>query len=495
MLDIEHSIFEIHRMKTTILHTPSSRLRFGAARVDITPPVGMNHRFWGAATHDRSTAIHRPLLADVLIFEPISGHAESRFVRVQCDLLGLPRDSFASLQARVSEAAAVPVSRISITHSHTHAAGAVDSGRQSEPGGDLIAPYLEAFQSKVASTCRKAVSEIHPVSIEYGTGQCDMGNHRDCWDDENGFHVCGFNPDIRDFTPLRVGRVTSQAGSVSWTFVHYPCHATTLAWDNTEISPDYPGALRETVEQNTGAPCTFLLGTCGELGPRVGYVGDVEIADRNGRQVAFAALATFEGIPPTGHDFAYAGPVISGANLGTWDHLPASESRIHQTELFAAASAAVDLPLRKRPDEEALRRDSAEWEEKIRIAREAGDDKQVQIGRAMQERANRWIARLKDFPAGDTYPLEYTVLMAGDAVWVTVEGEPYSLIQTELQIRFPEKFIMVSPVDRSYQVAYLLPRDKYGTGLYQEEPSSLGPGCLELLIEAIADKIADLSAT
>jgi hypothetical protein len=42
------------------------------------------------------------------------------------------------------------------------------------------------------------------------------------------------------------------------------------------------------------------------------------------------------------------------------------------------------------------------------------------------------------------------------------------------------------------QVAYLLAADRYGKGLYQEEPSCLGPGCLELLIEAVADRIAPL---
>ena len=30
--------------------------------------------------------------------------------------------------------------------------------------------------------------------------------------------------------------------------VNYACHPTTLAWQNTLISPDYPGALRELVE-------------------------------------------------------------------------------------------------------------------------------------------------------------------------------------------------------------------------------------------------------
>ena len=39
------------------------------------------------------------------------------------------------------------------------------------------------------------------------------------------------------------------------TAVGYAAHPTSLAWENTLISPDYPGALREVVETATGAPC------------------------------------------------------------------------------------------------------------------------------------------------------------------------------------------------------------------------------------------------
>mgnify|MGYP001182289099 CR=1 FL=1 len=40
-------------------------------------------------------------------------------------------------------------------------------------------------------------------------------------------------------------------------------------------------------------------------------------------------------------------------------------------------------------------------------------------------------------------------------------------------------------------MAYLLPRELYGKGLYQEEPSILAAGCLERLIEAISERIQE----
>src|SRR4029077_11256240 len=117
-------------------------------------------------------------------------------------------------------------------------------------------------------------------------------------------------------------RVTDDAGATFATIVNYACHPTTLAWDNTALSPDYVGAMRETVEGHTGAPCLFLQGASGELGPREGFVGDTAVADRNGRELGYAALSTLTAFPRAGTKFCYTGPVVSGATLGAWAHQP-----------------------------------------------------------------------------------------------------------------------------------------------------------------------------
>ena len=50
------------------LESPQARCRAGLARADITPPVGIYHRLWGAAAHERSTGIQWPLEATALWF-------------------------------------------------------------------------------------------------------------------------------------------------------------------------------------------------------------------------------------------------------------------------------------------------------------------------------------------------------------------------------------------------------------------------------------------
>src|SRR5439155_22763962 len=113
-------------------------------------------------------------------------------------------------------------------------------------------------------------------------------------------------------------RVQALDGRPLATIVHYACHPTTLAWENSLLSPDYVGATRETVEAAAGVPCVVLQGACGDLGPRRGFVGDVAVADANGRQLGYAALEALAGLAPTMTDLTYDGPVVSGPPLGAW---------------------------------------------------------------------------------------------------------------------------------------------------------------------------------
>ena len=101
--------------------------------------------------------------------------------------------------------------------------------------------------------------------------------------------------------------------------VNYACHPTTLAWDSRALSPDYVGAMRETVQTRYPAPCLFLQGASGDLGPRDGFVGDREVADRNGRWLGYAALTALESTLPPERELRYAGGVTSGTTIGVWE--------------------------------------------------------------------------------------------------------------------------------------------------------------------------------
>src|SRR5206468_1277404 len=144
--------------------------------------------------------------------------------------------------------------------------------------------------------------------------------------------------------------------------VNYACQPTTLAYHNTLISPDYVGDMREVVEQHTKAPCLFLQGASGDLGPRQGFVGDPAVADRNGRQLAFAALSGLEALPAPGTRFEYAEPVVSGATLGSWEHRPLGDAALDRQAGWDCRRFVVDLPYRvDLPTLDETRQQRTQW--------------------------------------------------------------------------------------------------------------------------------------
>ena len=81
----------------------------------------------------------------------------------------------------------------------------------------------------------------------------------------------------------------------------------------------------------------------------------------------------------------------------------------------------------------------------------------------------------------------------GDAIWINYSAEPYSTLASELRVQFPSKVTVINPVAGDSQLAYLLPKDRYGIGLYQEEPSSLAAGFLEVVTDAMTKAIESLT--
>ncbi len=476
----------------TRVDTPQTRCRAAFARADITPPVGIYHRMWGAALHDRATGIHRPLLATALWLAPVDGGADPLLV-LGLDLCLLDPDEFARLRERAAQAVSLPPAQVHVAMSHTHGSGWLSRSRADLPGGDLIAPYLDRVAEVGADLGARAAAAVQPATIVYGTARCSLAAHRDYWDAESKQCVCGFNPTGPADDTVLVADVVTAGGGRLGTVVNYACHPTTLAWENTLVSPDYVGAMREVVERHTGAPCLFLQGASGDLGPREGYVGDRAVADRNGRQLGFAALSGVEGLPPPGKRFEYAGPVISGATLGTWKHRPLDPSALTRLARWVCRSFVVELPYRvDLPTLEETRDQLRRWQAEEESARAANDDARVRDCRAQAERMTRQIARLTALPPGKSYPYPITVGLLGDALWVFSPGELYQVFQTTLRARFPDLAVIIATITNDWQPSYLPPADRYGTGIYQESIAAVGPGGLEVLIEAVTREARQL---
>lgn len=474
----------------TVYDTPQACCRFGIARTDITPPVGIYHRMWGAAVHDRAAGVHRPLLATALAFGPLDDTRSETQLLLAIDHCLLGHAEMDALREAVTARTGLSREQLLVVFSHTHGAGLLGLDRVGFPGGDLIPAYFESLYDSLGRIAKEALAARQPASIRFGSGHCGLARPRDYLDDETGQYVCGFDPTGSADDTVLVARIERDGRTVA-TVVNYACHPTTLAWENQLISPDYPGAMRELVERQTDAPCVFLQGASGELGPRDSYVGDVDVADRNGRQLGYAALEVLESLLPGGMRMEYAGPVVSGATLGTWRRAALTPETRAAKSHWQIGRVAIDLPYRPELptlDEVLAERDQLTREENE--ARAQGDLDRARDLRALVERKTRMAARLRSLPSGSVYPYLVNVWQLGDSIWIGLPGEPYNLIQTALRQRFPDKALVIMALADGWGPSYLPTRETYGKGIYQESIAVTSPGSLEQIIAEVVNWIA-----
>lgn len=473
-----------------VVRTPQSRCRAAVARCDITPPIGAYHRMWGAALHDRSTGVHRPLEATLLWLEPMAPATGAPQVIVALDHCILDGSDLRNIRAAVEAATGVAEDNILVTVSHTHSAGLMLSSRGHLPGGEFIGPYLDDLAVRVARLASEAQTQVTAASIVYGTGRCQLAAQRDYLDVERGSYVCGFNPTGKADDALLVARVSDDAGGRLATVVNYACHPTTLAWDNTLISPDWVGAMREVVEHTEGGLCLFLQGASGDLGPHEGFVGDTAVADNNGRQVGYAALAALAALPTPGTEYRYSGPVISGTAIGTWRHEPLPEAIRESHAAWRWERLVVDLPYRHDlPSLEETRANREHWLAEEARARAAGDDHRVRDCRAKVEQCTRQLTRLEALAPGRSVSVAVQLGQIGDAIWIFVPGELYQIFQTTLRQRFASHPVIIATLTNDWQPGYIPPASTYGYGIYQEVIAATSAGCLETLVETIARRL------
>jgi len=450
-----------------------TRCYFGVVTRDVTPPVGIYARSWGAAGHDVAEGVHRPFAASAAVLSPVGSIGPTMAI-VAVDIgwfQHLPDER--ELRSAIMRRAGLEEAALLINFSHTHAGANVNSQLTDRPGSELVRPYIDQLAEQIGDAVVEAQAAQAPAWITYGYGRCALATNRDLWDADAERFACGYNPDGPADDTLLVARATDDAGEVRAILFNYACHPTTLAWQNRLLSPDYIAAARELLEGAYHAPALFLHGASGELAPRDDYVGDPAVADRNGRQLGHAAAAAVESLPPAGTRFVYTGIVASGANLGAWEYQACeSDQRLASEQLVARLS---HVPLSRKQDLGVIDStpgatlDSRQEQEKA-LRRRFLDQ---ELGHDPVHNMPIWLWRL------------------GEALLVALPNEAYSVFQVELRRRFADTPLLVLGTTNG-TLGYLPPRDSYGSGRYQEQQSPYTAGCLEQTIEAVTTALHEL---
>jgi hypothetical protein len=438
-----------------------SALTAGVGRADITPPVGVRARSWGAARTDVATGVHRPLTATALAFRD---EAAGRWRYLLTLDLGWWRDaaSFTRLRDPLLTALDAEPDDLLLHLVHTHAGPSVCDLGLDLPGADLLPGYQQTLLDGATAACVTARDAARPAVVTWAQGTCDLAVTRNlpCGDRD----VVAFDPGTPADGTLLVGRVMDRAqpDRVLGVLLNYACHPTTLAHHNTLLSPDLVGAARVVVERETGAPCLFLQGASGELSPREQYQPGTAVTDRNGRTLGFAALGVLSGMGSPGTHLRFDGVVESGAPIGLWVPEPADVPADVRCVSTRVPLAAVPVPTAAQVAER--------W---------SGIDPVAAAER--RDRAGRLAEGYLD---GDVARHPLWVWHLGDAVVVAHPGEAFSALQTTLRARHPERAVLVLNLTNGPGFVYLPDRASYGRDRYQVWQTLLAAGCLEVLTDA-----------
>lgn len=440
---------------------------FGISVADVTPPVGIYSRNWGAAKHDLAESIHRPLTLTALTIAASRDDVPLVFVDADLGWWKSPVTAGTFL-SKVRESLSLGPANLIFAITHTHSGPPLMDADDSIPAVTLLQAWMDRLLETTVETVRRAQASWFEGNLEWNHGKCGLATNRDFPDPDPAKNriVCGFNPGGLADDTLLVGRLTDTTGKIRATLVNYACHPTVLAFENRAISPDFVGSMRETIRTETNAPVLFMQGVSGELAPRYQYVGDTGVPDKHGRQLGFAALSTLTGMEPPGSQLVYQNTVESGAPLAIWKHQPRQLSA-----QLDAVQTKVRIPLKDWPS-----------------AAELESQRSQCTDRNLEERLRRKRDIRRSLGDGTHFDLPIYAWRLGDAVLVGCCCEPYSWLQRQLRERFEDRTVICMNLING-SIGYLPPNELYDADVYPVWQTPFDRSGLELTLESMTQAI------
>ena len=394
----------------------------GAGRTDITPPVGIAHAGWGAAAHECAEGVDMPFYCTALY---LAGD-ETQALIIDLDITGVVEPLDSRIRQAASDATAVPVDHIRISSTHTHSAP-VFGGPWLVKGVELLEQYHDGLPEKAASAAAAARDNAKPVVTGAATGACGINvNRRPA--DSSGRLFTGRNWDGYIDPEVLVIGFDDVSGKPIATILQYACHPTALGPANRLLSPDYPGHARRTVENNIDGLCIFLQGSAGNQGPVHGFVGDVEVARRQGKMLGLEAASVRMKIDPVPREERLVEIVPSGADLGMYEDVPVGKA----DDSLRVVNRYVDLPTGDFPTEEEAR---CVLEEKLRdlsVARQGGDESSIKAAVMSAKRASFTVTNARAAAKG-WLRLWVQAMRVGGTILIGLPVEPFAEFAGEMK--------------------------------------------------------------
>jgi len=243
-------------------------LKINTIKQIITPEIGT--RLAGYPRNYFSYKVHDDLLISGLALDD----GNNKAVLLSFDLVGLDEDLIHRIRNECAIVCAIDPENIVLTCTHTH------SGPHTTSHEEF--PRNDGYVEKLIDYCREAVKGAFKDMIEvyvfhYSVNAYENLNRRLISPANTYLYL----PDNKHLLKTAEGIVDPELGMLYFmnadtkdaeaVFVNYTAHPLTSqsgGLSSCTITSDYPGILREQVENEIGGTCIFTQGACGDIHPR-----------------------------------------------------------------------------------------------------------------------------------------------------------------------------------------------------------------------------------
>lgn len=411
--------------------------RAGAAKVDITPPVGC----WleGIPRDQPSNAIHDPLYARALVIE----QGMERICLVTCDLIGMTNEYAHDVRTRIAEAIGSQWERVIVACSHNHSGPMMLA--LFDPVERIDRQYQRTLAERLVQVSQEAAARLQPAQLGVGRGQeTTISQYRRLWT-RDGRIVMNWEefpadqivgPAEEGDPELGVVRIDALDDGTIAVIFNYACHPNSLPGDNFTITADFPGYAADMVERALGGIALFTNGAQGSVDIE-GFVDrDFVGVERRGQALGNAVLQVCAGIREMERQ-----PVIRSAR---------------HTFLMPYRQVAPEL---------------VAWAEEV-VARGPREAMTLRDGISDEIKAELILQHVNRRQPGAEF--EMVGVRLGRAVFVTIPGEPFTEIGRRMKALAPDLQLHVIALANGY-LGYIATAKASAEGGYATDVASGSP--------------------
>lgn len=268
------------------------KLRAGAARIKLDPPLGLAMAGYGNRV-GRAAGVHDELAAQALVLSD----GASKVAIAGVDLLALGQRIADDIRERVAAKSDIDADAIMVCATHTHSGPAFNifatPRADAKPSDGRSLEWELVLPEKIASAIIRANENLEPASLRAASAPFTLGTNRRLLRASGQIQLAANYHGVADGVAEVLG-VFDRSSKPIALVLNYPCHGVVLCEDNLLYSRDWPGFAMDEIERaaftESGKPVIsiFLQGATGNIDPR--SRGNFAVAEENGRAIGRAAF-------------------------------------------------------------------------------------------------------------------------------------------------------------------------------------------------------------